>query len=193
MNPLIGILLVSVVVGACGSNPAHHTKLRGIEYGRKSPLALPVKRIQLRHKVHSDSKEFLHISLLEAVQQWGREYFVAKGSQGELRVTILEASVRKWSGQKNVCFGLWKAEEDITYQGRASLLFEWIPDPKAPPVHSVVITVQKEQVAVSDTTFSRQSTIALAKRAALMLLYEEVLNCLTQEADRSIVPMFSYR
>jgi hypothetical protein len=167
-------------------------KLKGIEYARKSPLKIPVKSINVKSKVMSDSKEFVQISLLEAVQQWEKEYFIAKGSQGQLRITTLEASIRKGSDRQNVCFGLWKSEKDVTYQGRVSVLFEWVPDPKAQPVRSIVITVQKEQMVISDTTFSRQSTIALAKRAALMLLYEEVLNCLTQEADKLVMPMFSH-
>lgn len=157
---------------------------KGFSYLTKPPLSLPVKIIKLNIAANMDSfPEIGTITFSQLLSQWANEHFSTNGRNGCLRMTVREATVQEVSLKpKSGIAGIFKIENTEKFCGRVSVCFDVADGPADPFVAQVVVTVTGEKYAPENFRVKD-------RRALLLLLYEELIDRLTVEADRVLPDM----
>jgi len=178
-NPFF-FLAALCTLTACGPSLP---KTKGLSYLSTRTLDIPVGHIEV-HVTPGVCEEvkLMPVSLIDMTKQWANEYLVAAGGKNRLKMTIEQASVQEESlSVDSSPVGWFKVENTERYPGKLSVRFD-LRTPSGQSLGQVRVTISCEKYVPENYTIAERRTL-------LISLYEDLINRLTQEADKAIPEM----
>jgi hypothetical protein len=173
------LLFLGCLTGCVPSMP----KTKGLSYLSSESLNVPVSHIEV-HVIPGISAGvgITPVSLIDMTTQWANEHLIAAGGRNRLKMTIEQAEVKEESLLVDSSPAGWfKVENTERYPGKISLRVELVT-PTGQSLGQVSITVSSEK-------YASEKYAVPERRALLISLYEDLINRLTQEADKAIPAM----
>jgi hypothetical protein len=160
-------------------------KMKGLSYLSSGSLNVPVSHIEVHVTPGmSAGVGITPVSLIDMTKQWANEHLIATGGRNRLKMTIEQAEVKEESLTVDSSPAGWfKVENTERYPGKISLRVE-LATPMGQSLGQVSITVSSEKYASEKYTVPE-------RRALLISLYEDLINRLTQEAEKAIPAMIA--
>lgn len=126
MKKFLALALTAIALVACQDAPAPSAPA-GINFGNRAPIRLNVAQITITENYRApmalpNVDHTLPTPPIVAIKQWAGQRFIAAGSQGQLEITVDDASVKETPLQKKEGLtGFFTDDQEARYDAHIKL------------------------------------------------------------------------